>query len=148
MPDTCTELLHILLEARMSLQSVIVLALCSDAPESLEEYCEDYTNEELAAFFGLPDLAEEDDEDFPADIAADYIANNKDGVLLTFHCPAIYDVYFDESGDVTGFAQGGCATWIITIYADSLVDGCALALRERDRREARAIEKARKRQGR
>lgn len=145
-PDICTELRDILGEARMSLQSVIFLGLHDDAPESLVEYCEDYTNQELAAFFSLPFLADEDDEDTPPDIAADFIADSKDGMLLRFLCPAIYDVKLDESGQVASYRSGHGIKWIINVYADTLVDGCALALRERAKREAVAIEEARREQ--
>lgn len=138
----CAELYMIMYDADLELQEALPLGLFQSAPEALVDLCHEQEPEELASLFALPELA----EDMPTSHAADIILGNREGLLLTFHLGIPEDLAFDADGEVESYGTG-CGSWVIRVYADTMTDGVALALRERAKLLDAAFDRARKEQG-
>ncbi|NHZ48614.1 hypothetical protein [Nitratidesulfovibrio liaohensis] len=140
----CDELREIMYDADLLLQTVLPLSLFEEAPSALVALCLGQRQEELASLFAIPELATSDDSPHGT---ADTILFNKTGLYMAFNLPIPEDIAFDSTGDVQSYCSSHGAAWVIHVYADTMTDGVALALRERAKLLDGAFDRARKEQG-
>ncbi|BFR47463.1 hypothetical protein RVX_R27010 [Nitratidesulfovibrio sp. HK-II] len=138
----CDELTEIMYDADLELREALPLGLFQNAPEALVDLCHEQEPEELCSLFALPELA----EGVSTSLLPDIIIGSRSGLLLTFHLGIPEDIAFDADGEVESYGTG-CCSWVIRVYADTMTDGVALALREAGKLLDGAFDRARKEQG-